>query len=149
MKVIKIVCCFPLYSVAVNRVATYKQLDSDLHKHAGLFTLVCASYQLLALFQGFGCLISRSQTLAERESLVNCPYKTCSNTHPPQLGWVISSCTATAFILCCSNTDVSSKRSLTHTRQELSTKQCKLCGAQLEPRTFLFMLLFGVGRKAA
>ena len=27
-------------SVMVNRVATYKQLDSDLHKHAGLFMLV-------------------------------------------------------------------------------------------------------------
>ena len=27
-------------------------------------------------------LVSRSQTLAGRESLVNCPYKTCSNTHP-------------------------------------------------------------------
>lgn len=31
---------FGSYSVAVNRVATLKQLDSDLHKHAGLFTLV-------------------------------------------------------------------------------------------------------------
>ena len=28
------------YSVVVTRVATYKQLDSDLHKHAGLFMLV-------------------------------------------------------------------------------------------------------------
>ena len=27
-------------------------------------------------------VVSRSQTLAGRESLVNCPYKTCSNTHP-------------------------------------------------------------------
>ena len=27
-------------SLVVNRVATYKQLDSDLHKHAGLFMLV-------------------------------------------------------------------------------------------------------------
>jgi len=26
-------------TVALNRFATYKQLDSDLHKHAGLFTL--------------------------------------------------------------------------------------------------------------
>ena len=30
----------PPPSVAVTRVATFKQLDSDLHKHAGLFTLV-------------------------------------------------------------------------------------------------------------
>ena len=28
------------FRVAVNRVATYKQLDSDLYKHAGLFMLV-------------------------------------------------------------------------------------------------------------
>ena len=27
-------------SVAVHRVATYKQLDSDLHKHSGLYLLV-------------------------------------------------------------------------------------------------------------
>ena len=27
-------------SVAVNRVATYKELDSELQKHAGIFTLV-------------------------------------------------------------------------------------------------------------
>ena len=27
-------------------------------------------------------IVSRSQTIAGRESLVNCPYKTCSNTDP-------------------------------------------------------------------
>ena len=36
--------------------------------------------------------------------------------HPPQLGWAISAFTATAFTLCSYNCDVSSKRSLNHTR---------------------------------
>ena len=34
-------------SVSVNRVATYRQLDSDLHKHSGLFTLVCQQLPFL------------------------------------------------------------------------------------------------------
>ena len=35
---------------------------------------------------------------------------------PTQLGWAISAFAATAFILCSYNSDVSSKRSLTHNR---------------------------------
>ena len=33
-------------SVAVHRVATYKQLDSDLHKHSGLYLLVGGNTEL-------------------------------------------------------------------------------------------------------
>ena len=52
--------------------------------------------------------------------------------YPPQLGWAISAFTATMFILCRYNSDVSSKRCLTHTRHaEIIAKQCKLCGTQL------------------
>ena len=84
-------------------------------------------------------IVSCSQTLAGRESLVNCPYKTCSNQgyitctrnilslfqHPPQLGWAIIAFTA-IIVMCQVNEAL-----LTMDKLQLSPKQCKLCGAQL------------------
>lgn len=36
------------YSVAVNRVATYKELDNDLLRQAAFLTLVCAHVNIYA-----------------------------------------------------------------------------------------------------
>ena len=43
-------------------------------------------------------LASRSQTLAGWESLVNYPYKTCSNTHPNWSGQYVAACILHCFV---------------------------------------------------
>ena len=77
-------------SVAVHRVATYKQLDSDLHKHSDLYLLVsglalsdcvckCHTTQLVII------LTSRSLSTAYKTALVN------SSQRPLLMGFCASS----------------------------------------------------------
>ena len=50
--------------------------------HNGLHSPVMCGCVCVCMYMCVHVLVSHSQTLARRESLVNCPYKTYSNTHP-------------------------------------------------------------------
>ena len=76
-------------------------------------------------------LVLHSQTLVGRESLMNCPYKTCSNTHPPQLGLVISSCAPQSLRCFTNNCSLSSVSEASFTSHVASiAAHYKPCGRE-------------------
>ena len=45
IKIVNVILLFLCYSVAVNRVATYRELDNDLIRHAAFLTLVSFNFK--------------------------------------------------------------------------------------------------------
>ena len=50
--------------------------------HVTLCKILSDIFARVPLGGGGRPVVSRSQTLARKESLVNCPYTACSDTHP-------------------------------------------------------------------